>query len=1225
MLVQIKRVCLPLFIALTALAALQSVFALSSVQARSLERLYSPEGGGSPIPGEHCGDVGPLPPYPDDWCGCVWGMVYVEGQPVSGITVTLSHAGHSYSMATIEGDEPIFAIDGRWVSATLGSPMTLSATYNGQTITRTYHALPDPHTLEQQVNLVFPQSDGNAPTAVITNITTQIDRAILGGGGTDNDEGDSQILGYEWSSNLDGVIGTEADVNIPLSFFTQDLHLISLRVQDDEGQWSTAVSQPFDLLDLYPLFITPDLNSFTSLTNTALSLTYNHALNPTTVNPQTFAVHAMQTGQLLTTYGVNGNTMSLTPNQPFYPGELVNFTVMTDVTGLSGENPTLPLVGQFQVAPWGGSGYFTLGSTITNTRVSGMAAGDINGDRHLDLVVNNNVLTTTNSIWFGDGTGQFINTHQIIPPEYEFVVLGDLDGDGDLDFFTCGDVIACAVWLNDGNGYFTDTGEVLGYSDVWALDLGDLDGDGDLDVFLATSNGSDGVWFNDGTGHFTDSGQQWVDYRGADVSLGDLDSDGDLDVFVVNWSGNKAAVYLNDGRGFLVETLQDIASGRDGQGLGLGDLDGDGDLDAFITNQQRFPAEVWFNDGTGYFTDSGQRIGGGNIYKNSGEGVVLGDFDSDGDLDAYVGYEWTNEIDNPADIVWLNDGNGFFFDSGQRLGSDNSNLVLTADFDEDGDLDIFTRGGSGEWGQNLPGQIWLNSNSIAYLQLSKTAPATAYAGSPIRFTLHITNTGNISATNVTVTDTLPTGATYVSGGTLGANNIVTWEVPSLPSGGHVALDLVVTATSTIINFQYGVTADGGIAVTGTTPVMVQVLNPPPTIWLVLLYLDGDNNLQPWLENALADLQNTGVSGSNVRVLALIDGNESDDTSLYEVQDGLLIPLDPNEAWYSPEVNMGRDETLSGFVNWAQTHYQAQYTYLSIANHGAGVRGISWDETSSNDYLNPGDLTAFAASFNGHIDVLHLDACLMSMAELAYLFRDKADYLIASQNLAWSVFAYDQYVAGLDSRLPDEQAVHIANTYAAHLPDYPHTITALDLNQMEALNTALATLTEALLTGNYQSELNAVLNQVQRFDSHDYFQITTDDEFIDLYHFAELIEEQVNNSAVDTAAQTVMVVLSEGEADSAVLREHHMSGEVGAYEWDLDNAHGLSIYYPASADSLYYDDYLYDYPYTFIDNSGWRSFLETYVGVPDLTPLPPNEPAPTLFVYSVFLPIAIQGD
>ena len=56
--------------------------------------------------------------------------------------------------------------------------------------------------------------------------------------------------------------------------------------------------------------------------------------------------------------------------------------------------------------------------------------------------------------------------------------LGDLDGDGDLDAFVANLDEANRVWLNDGSGNFTDSGQSLGDSDSEGLSLGDLDGDG---------------------------------------------------------------------------------------------------------------------------------------------------------------------------------------------------------------------------------------------------------------------------------------------------------------------------------------------------------------------------------------------------------------------------------------------------------------------------------------------------------------------------------------------------------------------------------------------------------------------------------------------------------------------------------------------------------------------------------------------------------------------------
>jgi hypothetical protein len=74
--------------------------------------------------------------------------------------------------------------------------------------------------------------------------------------------------------------------------------------------------------------------------------------------------------------------------------------------------------------------------------------------------------------------------------------------------------------------------------------LGDVDGDTDLDAFV-TNNFPDAntVWLNDGSGSFSNSGQQLGSTTSYDVALADLDGDGDLDAFVANFGPN--AVYSN--------------------------------------------------------------------------------------------------------------------------------------------------------------------------------------------------------------------------------------------------------------------------------------------------------------------------------------------------------------------------------------------------------------------------------------------------------------------------------------------------------------------------------------------------------------------------------------------------------------------------------------------------------------------------------------------------------
>ena len=54
---------------------------------------------------------------------------------------------------------------------------------------------------------------------------------------------------------------------------------------------------------------------------------------------------------------------------------------------------------------------------------------------------------------------------------------------------------------------FVDSNQALGNSNSQDVSLGDLDGDGDLDAFVANWPQPNKIWLNDGNGTFTDSGQ----------------------------------------------------------------------------------------------------------------------------------------------------------------------------------------------------------------------------------------------------------------------------------------------------------------------------------------------------------------------------------------------------------------------------------------------------------------------------------------------------------------------------------------------------------------------------------------------------------------------------------------------------------------------------------------------------------------------------------------------
>ncbi|MFN2235264.1 MAG: FG-GAP-like repeat-containing protein [Anaerolineales bacterium] len=149
-----------------------------------------------------------------------------------------------------------------------------------------------------------------------------------------------------------------------------------------------------------------------------------------------------------------------------------------------------------------GTGSFSYKGTFDSGASYGLATGDVDGDGDLDAVVAKSS-DQPETVWVNDGTGR-LTPHPTTPKfgagdSYD-VALGDLDGDGDLDAVVVNGIDhPQTAWLNDGLGNFTaqqDTPNFgAGYSSCAVL--GDLDGDGDLDTIIGDSSSLDAtVWLN---------------------------------------------------------------------------------------------------------------------------------------------------------------------------------------------------------------------------------------------------------------------------------------------------------------------------------------------------------------------------------------------------------------------------------------------------------------------------------------------------------------------------------------------------------------------------------------------------------------------------------------------------------------------------------------------------------------------------------------------------------
>lgn len=349
-----------------------------------------------------------------------------------------------------------------------------------------------------------------------------------------------------------------------------------------------------------------------------------------------------------------------------------------------------PAAGVEHPAPGGGIALEKGSQVFQFQNTNQVGLGDLDGDGDLDAVFSNMGLNDSR-VWLNDGAGRFVDSRQVLTQLGHGVAVADLDGDGDLDvFLVCASYhtdggavfLPSRVYVNDGTGRLTDSGQDLGDStrSANAVHLLDADRDGDPDALVVYYEQPDRLYLNDGRGRFADSGREMPE--GA--SPADLDGDGDADLFVRE-EGRGFRVLLHDGAGRFAEHWARPDAALTRGVVALGDVDGDGDADAVSTDgdmQVQRPTRVFLNDGTGRFTDGGQALPAVTFGR-----IAMGDLNGDGAPDLVL-----TSRGEPF-RVWVNDGRGRFSESGFVATGNRSPFgPVLGDLDRDGDLDLVIAG-----------------------------------------------------------------------------------------------------------------------------------------------------------------------------------------------------------------------------------------------------------------------------------------------------------------------------------------------------------------------------------------------------------------------------------------------------------------------------------------------------------------------------------------------------
>jgi hypothetical protein len=414
-------------------------------------------------------------------------------------------------------------------------------------------------------------------------------------------------------------------------------------------------------------------------------------------------------------------------------------------------------------------------------------------------------------------------------------VFVDLDGDADLDLFVGGlEGDPGAVFANLGNSTFSDVTAQSGFAAMGAKNtisasFADYDLDGDLDVAFAhwgtprPPDGSGGhgdtetLWRNDtdaggirftnvsvesgvartiiprrgGYGEFQPNA---LDYDYSFVPMfARMNADRYPDLMMVSDFSNTR-FFLSDGVQANRVTFRDATDNaviidRNGMGSAVGDVDRDGDLDWFVTGifgaSETVGNRLYRNEGNGLLQDVtvAARLESGGW----GWGACFADFNLDGRVDVFHTNGWQNQspplddFQNDRSRLFIAQASGFEFrdEAGTRgmTDTEQGRAVVCADFDGDGDIDIFMT----NRGLANSGAFWLNNdatnqNKSLTVKLVGAAPNTQAAGARIRVTVGgVTQLAEVAVGN-NFTSQTPTAQVFGLG-TLGAADSVQIEWP----------------------------------------------------------------------------------------------------------------------------------------------------------------------------------------------------------------------------------------------------------------------------------------------------------------------------------------------------------------------------------------------------------------------------------------------------------------
>lgn len=333
--------------------------------------------------------------------------------------------------------------------------------------------------------------------------------------------------------------------------------------------------------------------------------------------------------------------------------------------------------------------------------------------------------------------GVGLNAYQPQDPDVA-AAWGDYNNDGNIDLYLGAyDFAQGSLYYNDGSAFAqldpgpTFPGLFVDYNNDGRPDIAYARADGQL--YRGQLNG----WFAL-TLVFDPH-----NYNNETATFGDFTGDGRLDSYRPGWVdegtgafGAPDALYVNDYHRQMVKTLMqpDMADWRPGRSAVTCDFDQDADLDIYVCNYGAQDNYLWTNDGLGALLDQAAEYGvdadalpfDPNFPGGNSIGAAWGDLDNDGHFDLVVANLAHSEPEFDRPLFYRNRGpdGGFRFEDMSAVvalpETESYASPALADFDNDGDLDLFITAVSGAGYPGQESRLLRNDGNWSFTDVSAT-------------------------------------------------------------------------------------------------------------------------------------------------------------------------------------------------------------------------------------------------------------------------------------------------------------------------------------------------------------------------------------------------------------------------------------------------------------------------------------------------------------------------